>query len=454
MKNQDWEIPPNLQPDPDDYSFDLERSLRAIVNLKTYVPPDAFTAGTLGTERAGSGVVIRESGLVATIGYLITEAETIWITSSDGRAIPGHALAYDQESGFGLVQALGQLNLPALEMGDSDRLKVGDQVVFAAGGGRHHAVETRVVGRQEFAGYWEYVLDDAIFTAPAHPFWGGGGLDRQRRQADGDRFADPPAGRRQGAAARHEHGRADRAADADHEGPAELRAGEPAGAALAWDARHRGGRFDRGRQRDRQRPGRAGGRSGRRPHPGGGRRRDHRPGRSVAARLGVRQRGRRGAVAADARQEPGGADGAVERPDELPEVAEAALIVAPGGLASRQAVRLQPFRQELPELGHRLGLPLRRDVLPEGMHRAFHQNAKDQIGVGAVIRDDADHLRQHLHGVGLAGRRLVRLLDQPFKGSEPTIGHDGRMKEYASVGQAAATEIEQMGQLRRNARIT
>ena len=95
MKNQDWEIPQNLQPDPDDYSFDLERSLRATVNLKTYVPPDAFTAGTLGTERAGSGVVIRESGLVATIGYLITEAETIWITSSDGRAIPGHALAYD-----------------------------------------------------------------------------------------------------------------------------------------------------------------------------------------------------------------------------------------------------------------------------------------------------------------------------------------------------------------------
>src|SRR5690242_17393173 len=176
MKNQDWEIPPNLQPDADDYSFDLERGLKSIVNLKSYVPPDAFTAQSLGTERAGSGVVIRENGLVATIGYLITEAETIWITSSDGRAVPGHALAYDQETGFGLVQALGQLNLPALEMGDSDRLKVGDQVVFAAGGGKHHAIETRVVGRQEFAGYWEYVLDDAIFTAPAHPFWGGGGL--------------------------------------------------------------------------------------------------------------------------------------------------------------------------------------------------------------------------------------------------------------------------------------
>ena len=203
-------------------------------------------------------MVIRESGLVATIGYLITEAETIWITSSDGRAVPGHALAYDQETGFGLVQALGQLDLPALEMGDSDRLKVGDQVVFAAGGGRHHAVETRVVGRQEFAGYWEYVLDDAIFTAPAHPFWGGGGLIGSRRQADGDRLADPAAGRRQGRPARHEHGRADRAADADHEGPAELRPGEPAGAAMARHVRDRGRRHDRGGRPGGQRTGRAG----------------------------------------------------------------------------------------------------------------------------------------------------------------------------------------------------
>ena len=176
MKKEEWEIPPNLRPDPDDYSFDLERTLKSVVGLKTYIPSDAFTAGSLGTERAGSGVVIKETGLIATIGYLITEAETIWITSADGLAIPGHALAFDQETGFGLVQALGKLNLPALELGDSDRLKVGDHAVFAAGGGRHHAVETRIVGRQEFAGYWEYVLDDALFTAPAHPFWGGCGL--------------------------------------------------------------------------------------------------------------------------------------------------------------------------------------------------------------------------------------------------------------------------------------
>jgi len=176
MKKSDWEIPTNLQPDPEDYPYDLERTLKGVVSVKSYVPGDAFTANTLGTERAGSGVVIRESGLVATIGYLITEADTIWLTAADGRAIPGHALAYDQETGFGLVQALGRLDLPVVEIGDSESVKVGDQVVFAAAGGRRHAVETRVVGRQEFAGYWEYLLDDAFFTAPAHPFWGGGAL--------------------------------------------------------------------------------------------------------------------------------------------------------------------------------------------------------------------------------------------------------------------------------------
>ena len=108
MKKEEWEIPSNLQPDPSDYSFDLERALKGVVNLKSYVPSDASTANSLGTERAGSGVMIKSAGLIVTIGYLITEAETLWITSNDGQAVPGHALAQDKESGFGLVQALQQ----------------------------------------------------------------------------------------------------------------------------------------------------------------------------------------------------------------------------------------------------------------------------------------------------------------------------------------------------------
>jgi S1-C subfamily serine protease len=176
MANPDWEIPPNLRPDPDDYSFDLEKAVRSVVGLRANVPADAFTAGALGTERGGSGVVIREDGLVLTIGYLITEAESVWLISNDGRAVPGHALAYDQTTGFGLVQALGRLNLPAMRLGDSDTARIGDAVILAAAGGREHAIEAKVVGRQEFSGYWEYLLDEALYTAPAHPFWSGAGL--------------------------------------------------------------------------------------------------------------------------------------------------------------------------------------------------------------------------------------------------------------------------------------
>lgn len=176
MDEPDQDIPTNLQPDPGDYGFDLERTLRGVVGLRANIPADAFTAATLGTERQGSGAVIREDGLVLTIGYLITEAESVWLITADGRAVPGHALAFDQITGFGLVQALGRLDLPVLELGNSDAVAIGAPAILAAAGGPKHAVEARIVGKQEFAGYWEYLLDEAFFTAPAHPFWSGTAL--------------------------------------------------------------------------------------------------------------------------------------------------------------------------------------------------------------------------------------------------------------------------------------
>jgi S1-C subfamily serine protease len=155
--------------------LDLDHALQSIVALHSMIPEDGFTATILGTERAGSGVVIRESGLVLTIGYLITEAENVWLTSADGRVIPAHALAYDQETGFGLVQALGRLELPALDIGKSSEAQLGDPVIVASSG-RSQFVRSNIIGKQEFAGHWEYLLDEAIFTAPAHPSWGGAGL--------------------------------------------------------------------------------------------------------------------------------------------------------------------------------------------------------------------------------------------------------------------------------------
>ena len=150
--------------------------LSSVVGLSSQVPADAFTAEILGTERVGNGVLIRDDGLVLTIGYLITEAEEVWLTTNTGRVVPGHVLAYDQVTGFGLVQALARLDIPVLPIGDSSRAPVGEHVVVAGAGGRARSVAARIVARQEFAGYWEYLLDEAIFTAPGHPRWGGTAL--------------------------------------------------------------------------------------------------------------------------------------------------------------------------------------------------------------------------------------------------------------------------------------
>lgn len=172
----EWEIPPEYQPDPRTLGYDLKDALAAVVSLRARVPDDAFTAETLGTERAGQGVVIRDDGLVVTIGYLIAEAEEVWLTTNKGRAVQAHVLAYDYESGFGLVQALEPLGVPVLTLGDSRHLEPGDQVVVGGSGGQSHSLAAQVVACQEFAGYWEYLIDQAIFTAPAHPNWGGTAL--------------------------------------------------------------------------------------------------------------------------------------------------------------------------------------------------------------------------------------------------------------------------------------
>ncbi|MEX2480394.1 MAG: S1C family serine protease, partial [Gammaproteobacteria bacterium] len=156
--------------------YDLAAALGAVVSLRAGVPEDAFTAGVLGTERAGHGVVINDSGLIATIGYLVTEADEIWIVTNAGQAVPGHLIGYDYETGFGLVQALGSLDCPFMPAGDARDLNVGDALVFTGHGGTTQALRVHVAARREFAGYWEYVLDDAIFTAPPHPNWGGAAL--------------------------------------------------------------------------------------------------------------------------------------------------------------------------------------------------------------------------------------------------------------------------------------
>lgn len=194
-----------MQPQREDFDYDLDKALTAVVGLKSIVPADAFTAETLGTERIGSGVLIDPSGLILTIGYLVTEAEKVWVSMAGGKVVQGHVLGYDQETGFGLIQALARLdNVPFLPLGSSSRTKAGDRVVVAAAGGRQKAIVAQIRAKHEFAGYWEYVLDEALFTLPAHPTWSGtsvinaageligiGSLQLQQQPAMGGSAAKP-----------------------------------------------------------------------------------------------------------------------------------------------------------------------------------------------------------------------------------------------------------------------
>ena len=169
----DWKVPSAFQPKADEYEFDLESALSSVLYISSIVPEHAFSAATLGTERAGNAVLINETGLVVTIGYLVNEAESIWLRTGEGRVVPADLVGMDQTTGYALVQALGRLDVVPMPLGDSVEALVGEDVVVAGGGGRARSVAAHVVARQQFAGYWEYLLENSIFTSPSHPNWGG-----------------------------------------------------------------------------------------------------------------------------------------------------------------------------------------------------------------------------------------------------------------------------------------
>ncbi|HEX4242574.1 MAG TPA: S1C family serine protease [Steroidobacteraceae bacterium] len=162
--------------------LDLQAIGRSVVRLRAEVPEDAFTAGVLGSQRTGNGVVIGPDGLVLTIGYLVTEARDVWLTTPDGREVAGHPLAYDQVTGFGLVVPLQKLNLAPIPFGVSSDLVPGSRAYVVSAPEFAEPQPVQILARREFAGYWEYLLDDAIFTSPAHPHWSGAALvDAQGR---------------------------------------------------------------------------------------------------------------------------------------------------------------------------------------------------------------------------------------------------------------------------------
>jgi serine protease Do len=157
-------------------SIDEAAFFAAIVTVQTRALPDARSVATLGAVREGTGVVIGKDGLILTIGYLIIEADEVKIVDDQGRAHPARVVAYDHNTGLGLVQPIAPFKVIPLNLGYSDRLAEGDPVLIVNHGGSSESTRAVVVSRRPFTGSWEYLLDRAIFTAPAASSWSGAAL--------------------------------------------------------------------------------------------------------------------------------------------------------------------------------------------------------------------------------------------------------------------------------------
>ena len=149
--------------------------LAAVVGVQVKIMPNARSAATLGAERRGSGALIRE-GFVLTIGYLVIEAESVRVTSSDGRVVPAAVAAYDHASGFALLRLLAPLTAKPLPLGDSSALAERDPVMAVSALASDGPALVYVVSRRPFSGNWEYMLDSAIFTYPPVFEWSGAPL--------------------------------------------------------------------------------------------------------------------------------------------------------------------------------------------------------------------------------------------------------------------------------------
>ncbi len=157
-------------------SQDANATLKAVIKIRSIFSDDARTASLLGTEREGNGVVIDSNGHILTIGYLVMEAKSIKVFVQEDMPIKATFVGYDYRTGFGIIKANRPLNIKPLQLGQSSQVKEGDPVLVVSHGGSDAVQGARVVSRGEFIGYWEYILEDAIYTAPPHAKFGGAAL--------------------------------------------------------------------------------------------------------------------------------------------------------------------------------------------------------------------------------------------------------------------------------------
>ena len=147
----------------------------SIVSIHSKIPDEARTSKSLGTVRQGSGVVIDNKNIL-TIGYVVLEASEISIGLINGKKIPGRLIAYDFETGFGLVSPIVSTKLKSLKIGDSSKIKMDDSIFILPSPTMGIGSLAKMVSRRPFVGWWEYYLEKPIYTLPNNPAWTGAPL--------------------------------------------------------------------------------------------------------------------------------------------------------------------------------------------------------------------------------------------------------------------------------------
>jgi S1-C subfamily serine protease len=169
-------MPTLWMPAPGAAAQSVEDLFGAIVYIKTFVPNDARSARTLGRERDGTGIVIDQNGLILTANYLATEATGGEVTFSNGKTVQAQIVGVEPDSGIALLRALTPPPVKPIQLGSSGDLKEKDPALILSHGGAKGAAPAYVVSRRAFAGSWEYLLEDAIFTSPMIQGWSGAAL--------------------------------------------------------------------------------------------------------------------------------------------------------------------------------------------------------------------------------------------------------------------------------------
>ncbi|MFK0257389.1 S1C family serine protease [Streptomyces sp. NPDC090445] len=87
---------------------------------------DTRTGSGQGT---GSGFVLTADGEIATNNHVISGASEIQVTLSDGRKFPAKTVGTDPDKDLALIKLQGASGLKPARLGNSDGVRVGDQVV-------------------------------------------------------------------------------------------------------------------------------------------------------------------------------------------------------------------------------------------------------------------------------------------------------------------------------------